>query len=150
MFKFNRNFGLPLQTEEKKPLKSSVKRRLWLTLGLTVLLLIVWFGGIAWGEHIFKPMVAYVIMAVYFAAFAAVLVTYIVYNRAFVYKNVTADMLPAEWSAERKQALLDDVRRRAEKSRWLVALIIPFVTVFLADSLYLFLWEPYIAPLLGM
>ena len=36
--------------------------------------------------------------------------------------------------------IFDGNRRRAERSRWLLLLLIPFVFVFLAEAMYLFLW----------
>ncbi len=153
MFNPNRNRQTlpPLKDEKRsKPMTQPVRRRLWGTLGLTILLLIIWFGGISLGDTLQEPMIGYVVMIVYFVAFAAILITYLAYNRAFVNKDVTVDMLPPEWSEERKQAFVEDNRRRAERSRWMVMLIIPFVTVFLVESLFLFIWDPYIAPLLGL
>ncbi len=150
MFNPNRNTLPPLKDSRNKapkPIKASVKRRLWATAGLTLLLMLIWFGGMALGETLRLPLVGYIIMGVYFVAFAVILIAYLIYNRAFVNKDVTVDMLPMDWSEERKTAFVEDIRRRAERSRWMVTLIIPFVTVFLVDSLYLFIWEPYLAPL---
>ena len=80
-------------------------------------------------------------MIVYFVAFAALIVSYLLYNRAFVNKDVTVEMLPDEWSEEKKQAFVEGNRIRAEKSRWMVTLIIPFVVVFMCEALYLFVWD---------
>ncbi len=150
MFNPHRNPLPPLKNERenppKKPMERSVKRRLWVTVGLTAALMLIWFGGISLGDSLREPIIGYIIMGVYFAAFAGILIAYLVYNRAFVNKNVTVDMLPDEWSAERKEAFVEDNRRRAEKSRWMVTLIIPFAAVFLVDSFYLFIWDPYLAP----
>ncbi len=148
MFHPNRNALPPLKEKRPpKPLKKSVKRRLWVTLGLTVLLMLIWFGSISLSEEFQEPMIGYVVMIMYFVAFAVVLLAYLIYNRGFVNKDVTVDMLPMDWSEERKQAFVEDNRMRAEKSRWMVTLIIPFATVFLVDSFYLFVWDPYIAPI---
>ncbi len=150
MFNPHRGGLPPLKNDRgtpQKPLKQSVKRRLWATAGLTLLLMLIWFGGISLGDSLRQPLIGYIIMGVYFAAFAGILIAYLIYNRAFVNKDVTVDMLPMDWSEERKFAFVEDIRRRAEKSRWMVTLIIPFVTVFLVDSFYLFIWDPYIAPL---
>ncbi len=152
MFKPNRKSLPPLEKEpqkKKKSLTTETKRRAALTAGLTVVLMLIWCGVIALGEELQKPMIAYVLMTVYFVAFAGILIAYLVYNRAFVNKNVTVEMLPLDWSVERKEAFVAENRRRAEKSRWMVMLIIPFAAVFLLDSLYLFFWDPYIAPLLA-
>lgn len=123
---------------ESKPLSREAKRRLWTTLALTFILLFIYYGCIALGY-------AKAVMIAYFVAFAAVLILYLVYNRGFVNKDVTVDMLPAEWSEEKKQAFVEGNRVRAEKSRWMTVIIIPFAIVFLVEMLYLFLWDGYLA-----
>jgi hypothetical protein len=125
---------------DPQPLSPRVKKRLWSTVSLTFALLFIYYGCIALG--FVKP-----IMIIYFVAFAAILVIYLAYNRGFVNKDVTVDMLPADWSTEKKQAFVDANRVRAEKSRWMVMLIVPFVIVFMCEALYLFVWEGYLAKL---
>lgn len=142
MFSPNKNNRLPkLPDESSKPLSPVLRKRLIVTAVLTFLLLFVYYGcvGLGWA----KP-----VMIAYFIAFAVIIVSYLAYNRAFVNKDVTADMLPPEWSDEKKQAFVDGNRIRAEKSRWMVTIIIPFVVVFLCEALYLFVWDGYLAKLL--
>ena len=126
------------EPKPKKALSAAVKKRLWLTAGLTALLLFVYYGciGLGW---------ALPVMIVYSAAFAILIVSYLAYNRAFVNKDVTVDMLPAEWSEEKKQAFVEGNRIRAEKSRWMVTLMIPFVVVFMCEAFYLFVWDGLLA-----
>ena len=114
------------------------KRRLWATAGLTVLLLAIWYGCMA--AALAKP-----VMIAYFVVFGVLLVTYIAYNRGFVNKDVTAEMLPADWSEEKKQTFLENEKLRVEKSRWMLTVIIPFVIVFMCEALYLFVWDSYLA-----
>lgn len=135
MFSPNRK-GPDLQGGGKggKPLSSEVKKRLWTTLALTFILLFIYYGCIALG-------LVKAVMIAYFIAFTALIVAYLAYNRAFVNKDVTVDMLPAEWSEEKKQAFVEGNRIRAEKSRWMVTVIIPFLIVFMCEALYLFLWD---------
>lgn len=151
MFSPNRNRpNLPNlgSSGEKKPIDRETKRRLWITMGLTALLFVVWFGGISLAEVLNLPALLYVILAVYCVALAVLLVIYLCYNRAFVNKDVTVDMLPAEWDDEKKRAFVEDTRARAQKSRWMLMLIIPFVIVFMCEALYLFVWDGYLADLL--
>ena len=54
-------------------------------------------------------------------------------------------MLPDEWSEEKKQAFVEGNRIRAEKSRWMVMVIIPFLVVFMCEALYLFVWDGYLS-----
>ena len=129
----------PNHSPEKKPISPEVKRRFVAVLVLTMVLLILYYGGMAIG-------LVREIMIVYFVAFGLLLVGYLAYNRGFVNKNVTEADLPFDWPAEKKRAFVEGNRRRAEKSRWMLTLIIPFVLVFMAEALYLFVWDPYIKP----
>ena len=126
--------------KEPKPISPHIKKRMWTALALTLALMFIYYGCIALGF-------AVPIMIIYFVAFAAIIITSLAYNRGFVNKDVTVDMLPADWSAEKKQAFVDGNRIRAEKSRWMVTLIIPFVIVFMCEAQYLFVWDGYLAKL---
>lgn len=141
--------GVPSERKPKKPMTREVKRRLWATVALSVILLIIWYGCMALGNYFHKDTLIFGVMVVYFLAFAALLITYIAYNRAFVNKDVTVDMLPPEWSNEKKQKFVDDTRARAEKSRWMVTVIIPFAVVFMTEFLYLYVWEGWLSGLIG-
>ena len=124
--------------KQSKPMTKEVKKRRWATVALTFILLFIYYGCIALG-------MAKAVMIAYFVAFAALIIAYLAYNRAFVNKDVTVEMLPDEWSDEKKQAFVDGNRLRAEKSRWMVMIIIPFVIVFMCEALYLFVWDGYLA-----
>ncbi len=133
--------------KKRQPMTPAAKRRMWGSVALTVVLLVVWFGAHAFGEELHLPMISYVVMAVYFVAFAALLIGYLIYNRAFVNKDVTEEMLPDTWSPEKKRAFVEDNRRRAERSRWMMTLILPFAIVFLMDAFYLFVWNGFLSDL---
>ena len=124
--------------KESAPMKREAKHRLWATAGLTVLLMAIWFGCMGAG-------MAKAVMIAYFAVFGVLLLAYLIYNRGFVNKDVTAEMLPADWSEEKKQTFLQNEKLRVEKSRWMLTLIIPFVVVFMCEALYLFVWDSYLA-----
>ena len=134
----------PREDKPKKPMTPEVKRRLWTTVILSVILLVLWYGCMALGEATHNEAYIYGVMIAYFVAFAAFLITYLAYNRGFVNKDVTVDMLPADWSEEKKQDFVEGNRRRAEKSRWMVTVIIPFVVVFMVEAMYLFVWEGFL------
>ena len=103
----------------------------------SLLLMFVYYGAL--GLNI--PILSYIVMYGYMLAFGGFLVAYIAYNRAFTRKGVTVDMLPDSWSDEKKQEYVEDGVRRAEKSKWMLSVIIPFLITILADTLYLFVWE---------
>lgn len=135
--------------KEPKPMTPEAKRRMWCTVGLTFLLLFIWYGCMAVGDQQGNPTVIYGVMIAYFTVFAALIITYLAYNRGFVNKDVTEEMLPPEWSPEKKREFVEGNRRRAEKSRWMTMFIIPFLVVFMVEFLYLFLWDGFLAPLMG-
>lgn len=132
------------ESKPRKPMTREVKRRLWSTVILSVILLVIWYGCMAVGAATHNEALIYGVMITYFVAFAAMLITYLAYNRCFVNKDVTVDMLPPEWSEEKKRDFVEGNRRRAEKSRWMVSVIIPFVVVFMVEVLYLFVWEGFL------
>lgn len=81
------------------------------------------------------------VMWLYMIVFAALLISYLAYNRAFVNKDVTPEMLPSDWDDIKKADFIRKNHERAEKSKWMLMVIIPFATVFLAEACYLFLWD---------
>lgn len=127
------------------------KRQLAAIAIMTVLLLVIYYGSIALAGAYPRrlPYLVNAVMLIYMVAFAVLLVVYLIYNRAFVNKNVTVDMLPDEWDDEKKQAFVDGNIARAQKSRWMLTLIIPFVVVFMVEALYLFVWNGWLGRLLG-
>ena len=131
-------------TSEKKPLTADAKKKFWAVLGMSLALLVIYYGIPA-----IRPELTQAVLIVSMVAFAGFLVTYIAYNRGFVNKDVTVDMLPDDWSEEKKQEFVEGNRRRAEKSRWMLVIIVPFVVVFMAEALYLFVWDGWLSNLLG-
>ena len=141
MFSPNRKRPDPMKNggaKESVPMTRDAKRRLLATAGLTLLLLVIWYGCMA-------AALAKAVMIAYFVVFAVLLVSYIAYNRGFVNKDVTAEMLPADWSEDKKQTFLQNEKLRVQKSRWMLTVIIPFIIVFMCEALYLFVWDSYLA-----
>jgi hypothetical protein len=64
---------------------------------------------------------------------------YVIYNRGFVTKGKTPDMLSADIPYDERVAMVEDGRRRMERSRWALLIIIPILATFLLDMIYLFL-----------
>ena len=103
--------------------------------------------------------VAYVVLMqlpIYNVAFFSYLILlagfsfgYVFYNRGFTRNNVTVEMLPSSWSDEEKFVYINDARVRKDKSQWCLTIIFPLVFTFFMDIMYLFIYEPYFAPLLG-
>ena len=63
---------------------------------------------------------------------------YIFYNRAFSRNGVTVEMLPNEWSDEKKNEFIASGERRKQKSKWMLMVIIAFLATFLVDAIELF------------
>ena len=68
--------------KESRPLTEEVKKRMWATVALTFILLFIYYGCIELG-------LAQAVMIAYFVVFTVVIVGYLIYNRAFVNKDVT-------------------------------------------------------------
>lgn len=78
------------------------------------------------------------VMFVYMAVLAILVFAYIIYNRGFSRKGITVDMLPSEWSEEKKLQFVESGRIRLEKSKWLLIFIISLTFTFLAEAFALF------------
>ncbi len=131
-----------LPQNSPKEVTPEAKKKAVIVAVMSVVLLILYYGIMAAFP---EPIITMAVMGAYMVAFAALLVSYIAYNRGFVNKDVTEDMLPDEWSQEKKTEFVAANKRRAEKSRWMLVLIIPFVVVFMAEALYLFVWDGWLS-----
>ena len=69
---------------------------------------------------------------------------YVIYNRGFVAKNATPDMLPSTMSYEEKMEFIEQGKQRMKKSQWVLTLLLPIIVSLMLDMVYLFLW-----PMLG-
>ena len=70
------------------------------------------------------------IMFVYMVLAAAVILGYVIYNRGFSRRGVTAQMLPDSWSDEEKERFIADGKRRLNASRWMLYPIFAFLFTF--------------------
>ena len=81
-----------------------------------------------------------IVYTVYWAAFAAFTVVFVIYNRAFTRRGITPEMLPDTMSAVEKAEYINDGKRRLEKSKWMLSVIIPLLVTIALDAIYLFTW----------
>lgn len=88
-----------------------------------------------------------VVLWVYFVALTGFTLAYIIYNRGFSHRNITADMLSDTMTAEEKQKFLDDIKERSQKSKWMITIIFPLVMTFMIDIVILFMIEPFMESL---
>ena len=131
-----------LSPKSKKEVTPEAKKKAVVVAVMSVVLLVLYYGIMTAFP---TPLVTRAVMGAYMVVFAVLLVSYIAYNRGFVNKDVTEDMLPDDWSQEKKAEFVSANQRRAEKSRWMLVFIIPFVVVFMAEALYLFVWDGWLS-----
>jgi hypothetical protein len=118
--------------KEQDPAREKEARQLMLTLiGNSALILTIYF--------VLNNLEFWPIFFIYMGISAVLILIYIVYNKGFVYKDVTADMLPDTMTPEQKETVLQEAKTRLRKSRWMLTLILPFVLAFMLDALYLFI-----------
>ena len=78
------------------------------------------------------------VMWTYMVVLTVLIVVYILYNRGFTGKGITEDMLPEDWSLDRRTDFVQNSRKRLERSKWMLVLIVAFLFTFLLDALELF------------
>ncbi len=79
-----------------------------------------------------------IVMWGYMAVLAVLVLVYIIYNRGFSRKGVTEDMLPDSWDIEKKREFVENGKKRVERSKWLLSVIIAFVATFFIEAIQLF------------
>ena len=120
----------------KKPLSPDAVKQAALLLVNTLILIAIYFGT----QNIGQPIISMIVTGAYWLILAVLGIIYIIYNRAFSRKGITVDMLPDSWSYEEKCEYVEDAKRRLEKSKWMLIVIIPFMLTVLVDAVYLFTW----------
>ena len=106
--------------------------RLLSTVLLSIVLLAFYYFSMSFS---FFPFV----MFGYMIAEAALVITYIVYNRGFSWRGVSEDMLPEKWDAEKRSSFLTECREKQKRSQWMLVAIISFLVTFICEVLLLFL-----------
>ncbi len=127
--------GLPTEVDGEKKIKKETVLKLLALILVTAAIFAVY--RIAMKYPLFEFL-----MPTYYIALTALITVYVIYNRGFARKNITADMLPEEWSYEEKTEFVEDGKRRLKKSNWMLMLImaIAFTLVFELLELYALPW----------
>lgn len=92
-----------------------------------------------------------IVLIVYMTVATACVLSYVIYNRGFSRKGITAEMLPRDWSEEKKTAFIEDGKRRIKSSKPLLLVIIAFIFTFVVELVELFaipFFEGFLASLL--
>lgn len=133
------------QPQNRPSLKESFRRfniRLALTLSALIILFLAVF-------ILLKNLDLYVVAVLLYSTITLVVALwYIIYNKGMVSGKVTPEMLPPEWSTEKKQALIDELAARRKKSKWALLILIPMIVVFGVEMLTLYVF-PSLSVLLG-
>ena len=75
------------------------------------------------------------VLTVYMTVTTALLLGYLIYNRGFSRRAVTEEMLPADWSEEKKREFIDSAKTRFKRSRWLLMILCALFLVFVIDAI---------------
>lgn len=130
------NLPLKNQRPDNVPTLREALKRFNFKLALTLAALIIVFIAVF---RLLKLYDLYLVaIVIYTAVTLAAAIYYIVYNRGVLSGKVTPDMLPAEWSAEQKQAMIDDIAARQKRSKWVLLILIPMIFVFGFELLELY------------
>ena len=119
------------------PQKIGIRRMLLLvavTVGLTTLYYLLPKLGFYYAPH------------VYLVVGGVTALGYVLYNRGFHTRGKTEDMLPNHLPLEVRRQMIADGKRRFERSKWVLLILLPILLVFLIDIIYLFMipegWLP--------
>ena len=115
----------------KKTLSRTALYRIFALIALTVVLLVVY-------RFLMNTPYFPVVMIAYMVVGAAALLGYAVYNRGFSRRGLTSEMLPTDWSEEKKQEFLADGDRRMQRSSWLLIVVFAIFFCFAVDLLELY------------
>ena len=116
---------------KKEKGKNKKLMQLIITLVTCVVFLFVYFTSI---EFSFFPIVFWT----YMILLTVLVVMYIIYNRGFSRKGITVDMLPDDWEEEKKLEFVVETKKRLDKSKWMLVIIIAIIFTFLFDAFGLF------------
>ena len=130
-----------LTPEQKKQVKEAI----------TLLLITILASVIVCGTYRFLLGYLYfeVVLFSYLAIETIAIAAYVIYNRGFSRKGVTYDMLPLDWSDEKKKEFIEDGKRRLRRSRWILVIIFAFLFTFAVDVFELVVF-PFIFELIGI
>ena len=78
------------------------------------------------------------VLIAYMTITTVFLFAYLMYNRGFSRRGVTEDMLPSDWSEEKKNEFIQSAKKRLRRSRWMLVILLSFIFTFLLDAIELF------------
>lgn len=128
-----------MSKNKRKALPEGDKKEAKKTAVFKLITLIFVTGGIF---AVYRILMQYkyfeIVLGAYLVALTALLVGYIIYNRGMTRKSITVDMLPDDWSYERKIEYIEEAERRRKGSSWMLIFIFAFIFTFAFEMLELF------------
>lgn len=79
-----------------------------------------------------------IVLGIYLVLGTVSAIGYVMYNRGFSRRGVTEDMLPADWSDEKKKHFIEDGARRMKRSRWLLIVAFAILATLAVDMIELY------------
>lgn len=107
----------------------------------TILFMSVYFVLLRYADLTQNAYYSFLVMILYMALFLGFLLAYLIYNRFLYRKGLTVEDLPDTMSTEEKEAFIADGKRRLQKSKWMMLIILPLVITFLVDAVDLFVLD---------
>ena len=126
----NRNID-DMSPEERKKITKRFLVKLFVLVAVTVAVLAIY-------RFFMERPEFYIVFGIYAAITAISVIGYVVYNRGFSRKGLTAEMLPSAWSDEEKTRFIEDGRKRSQRSQWLLVIAFAFIFTFAFDAFDLF------------
>lgn len=131
--------GRNSQSEQDPHKQQEAKKLMTLLVSNSIVILTVYF--------VLNSLEFWPILFIYMGIAAVLVIIYVIYNRGFVYKDATPEMLPDTLPYEQRVATLEEAKARLSRSRWMLTLILPFLLAFMLDALYLFILSDLFAML---
>ena len=126
----------------KKTVNKTALLLLIALVGATVVSFVV-YRLLMTGPYFHIALIAYMVLG------AVSALGYVAYNRGFVRRGVTPDMLPGDWSDEKKQEYIEDGARRMKRSRWLLIVAFALFATLALDVIELYAL-PLVEGILGL
>lgn len=124
--------NLPVEQTEKKGVSKTALLLLFALVGATVVSLTV-YRFLMKGPYFRATLIAYMVIG------GIATLGYVLYNRGFSRRGVTADMLPADWSDEKKNDYIEDGARRMKRSRWVLIVAFAIFATLAFDIIELYM-----------
>ena len=131
MAKKRKKRNSPTQVTEKKRVSKTALLLLLALLGATLLATVIYRYCMT-GPYFRAVLIAYMALG------TASSLGYVIYNRGFVRRGVTVDMLPNDWSHEKKEEYIADGVRRMKQSRWLLIVAFALFATLAFDMIELY------------